>query len=157
MPAYRIAIEEDVAESHHARLTEGGDLVPAGDVIALVHGDGAEPASNEFLQRLKDAATMIGQHTDAVRAVVKQNADALRQAAQDLREADDASASVLSSVTAVIDNTAADTTHQDVQASQTFLSAQADAQPAAAESQQPSPTSVSDGGAGRKASGGDAL
>ena len=34
---------------------------------------------------------MIGQHTDAVRAVVKQNADALRQAARDLQEADNTS------------------------------------------------------------------
>ena len=150
MPAYRIAIEEDVAENHHARLTEGGDLVPAGDVIALVHGDGAEPASNEFLQRLKEAATMIGQHTDAVRAVVKQNADALRQAARDLQEADNTSVAALSSTTAVIDQTAEDTTHQDVQASQTFLANEAAQQTASA-------AAATNAAQGKQAAGGDAL
>mgnify|MGYP001616483974 FL=1 len=154
MPAYRIAIEEDIAENHHARLTEGGDLVPAGDVIALVHGDGAEPASNEFLQRLKDAATMIGQHTDAVRAVVKQNADALRQAARDLQEADNTSVAALSSTTAVIDQTAADTTHQDVQTSQTFLANEAAQQTA---STAESAAAATNAAQGKQAAGGDAL
>ncbi|MFE1646756.1 hypothetical protein [Microbacterium sp. P01] len=141
---YRIAIDDGVAQSQHAKLTEGQNLVPAGDIIELVHGDGAEPASLEFLQRLKDAAALIGQHTDAVRAAVQQNADALKAAAEALAETDAASASDLGTMTEVIDQTAADTTHTDVQASNEFLEAEAAEE--AAEPVSPAPSGPSSSG-----------
>ena len=97
---------------------------------------------------------MIGQHTDAVRAVVKQNADALRQAARDLQEADNTSVAALSSTTAVIDQTAEDTTHQDVQASQTFLANEAAQQTA---STAESAAAATNAAQGKQAAGGDAL
>lgn len=121
MALHRIAIDDDVPQNHHARLTEGGEMVPAGSIIELVHGDGAEPSSLEFLQRLKEAAALIGSHTDVVRAAVKQNADALKNAAEQLHEADEASVAALRSTTTVIDQTAADTTAADVQAGSEFL------------------------------------
>lgn len=125
MAAMRIALDEGVPENNHAKLTDGQELVPAGDIIQLVHGDGAEPSSLEFLQRLKAAAGLVGVHTDAVRAAVQQNADALKATAAALQDSDAAGAADLSTTTAIIDQTAADTTTQDVQSAQQFLEQEA--------------------------------
>ena len=125
MAAMRIALDEGVPENNHAKLTGDGSLVPAGDIIQQVHGDGAEPTSLLFLRRLQKAAEVVGSHTDAVRAAVQQNADALKAAAAALQESDEAGAADLSATTTIIDQTAADTTSEDVASAEQFLDEEA--------------------------------
>lgn len=154
MPA-KISADDEAAANQHKALTGGNDLVPAGELVQIVAGDGAEPAALLLLKRLQASAQMLGDHTDAVRAVVKQNAVALSKAAVSLKDADDLSAAKMTQFTSIVTSTAEDTTKKDVAVSQTFLAnekssgAEGDnAKPAAVPStdgSKPTPTPAADG------------
>lgn len=88
----RILIDGDVVLTREVQTLSSVEPVPAGSEIAVVQGIESEPAAAKFMQQLRLVSTAIGYNADTVRKEVVQNAEALRQAVEQMKEADGKSA-----------------------------------------------------------------
>jgi hypothetical protein len=87
------------------RLVPGHEGIPAGSEVSRITGTGGEPAADVFHQWLQGAAQQIGDATDGFRETVAHNAEALKQAAADLRAHDEISAADLQKYDSAVDAT----------------------------------------------------
>ncbi|QAY59133.1 hypothetical protein ET475_03420 [Microbacterium protaetiae] len=145
----QIMVDGDIVAVHTSKLTSQNEQVPGSDRASVVHGDTREHATASFVKRLGTGATAVGEHADIVRAAVKKNAEALRKVVDEFEEQEQHSVSWVRDRRELINQTAENTSDEDVRASQQALALE--------QQEQRQPTSVpqNSGTAGRVSSTGD--
>ena len=97
----------DVAAHNASTLHEVSAELPSSSVIEQVDGNRTEQAPHQFTARLETRSRAIAARVELIRQFVAQNADALSNAVNALRESDQLSSSAASETAALIDDVAA--------------------------------------------------
>ena len=105
MASTTIALTADQALSHASNLLQASSEVPDSTwVTSSMAGASSVEAEKNFHAWLAKRAAALGKSADELTKAVTQNADALRQAAQDLLERDAVSADVATRFTAALNS-----------------------------------------------------
>jgi len=98
-----IDLDSEFVRSNVNKVVQTTEELPAATTIAIVDGNGTEPAASEFTDLLRTRAETLGARVEEVRQYIARNAAALSQAVQTLEERDEMNASDVQQVTAIID------------------------------------------------------
>lgn len=102
-----VRLDGEVGKNNASNLHQINGELPSTYVITQVDGNRTDDASDSFTARLEARSERIAQRVEAIRAFVTDNADALGNAVNALRETDQLSASEAAQTTALIDDVSA--------------------------------------------------
>lgn len=102
--ADQISYDGDVVQHNVINLNAVPDELPTAANLAIVEGNSTEPAATAFTELVKGRASDLGAQVEAVRAYVRQQADALTKAVAALQETDAISSSVAAQALAVVES-----------------------------------------------------
>jgi hypothetical protein len=102
-----INLDGDVATNNAGKLQQTVGELPDAQAIRQVEGNRTEPAPASYTSRLRTVSSGLGDRVERIRKFVAENADALNNAVNTLRETDRMTADAARQATALIDDVVA--------------------------------------------------